>query len=383
VKVATTRDADLGGALEGLHAASVELTRLRNVSEIAETGLAWALELTRSSIGFISLTGETEDADRVYTRTSDGRKFMPSGEVDRLLRLETGESSLVHLLTAAGRNLGVAGVTREATYTDLERNCFSVLANQLSAVIELAALETSDAATRLRTELETRTDELGRTVERLQTVDAARQLLLKNVVTAQEKAAKRFAANLHDDALQKLTAAELHLERLKSLAGHDRDVVAETEALLMQTEESLRRLLFEVRPPELEAPGGLEATIRERMQMLRALTDAEVEIEVALPDELAYELKSMVFRQVTEALTNVEKHAHATKVDLSLTLVDGSICGVIADNGQGFVVAERNNLPGHLGLLSLRERAILAGGWYKIESEPGAGTRIEFGLPVS
>jgi signal transduction histidine kinase len=85
---------------------------------------------------------------------------------------------------------------------------------------------------------------------------------------------------------------------------------------------------------------------------------------------------------VAEALTNVEKHAGAKRVQLSLKLVDSTIHGVVEDDGRGFVVSERNNLPGHLGLLSLKERAILAGGWYKIESEPGVGTRIEFGLPV-
>jgi signal transduction histidine kinase len=91
----------------------------------------------------------------------------------------------------------------------------------------------------------------------------------------------------------------------------------------------------------------------------------------------------MLFRQVAEALSNVEKHASAKRVRVSLKLMDGAIDGIVEDDGKGFVVSERNNLPGHLGLLSLKERAILAGGWYKIESEPGVGTRIEFGLPVA
>jgi len=56
--------------------------------------------------------------------------------------------------------------------------------------------------------------------------------------------------------------------------------------------------------------------------------------------------------------------------------------GVVADDGRGFIVAERNNLPGHLGLLAVKERALMAGGWYKIESQPGLGTRIEFWMPI-
>ncbi|HSP08280.1 MAG TPA: GAF domain-containing protein [Candidatus Dormibacteraeota bacterium] len=224
--------------------------------------------------------------------------------------------------------------------------------------------------------------DLQKSIERLQKVDAARQLLLKNVATAVDKTAKRFASELHDDALQKLTAVSLHLQRLKHLEGRDAATLGAIQDLLEQTEDSLRRLLFDVRPPALDEPGGLKESLRERLAMLHALTQAEVVLDLDVPDELSYQIKSMIFRQMAEALTNVEKHANARRVQISLKLADGAIVGVVQDDGQGFVVAERNNLPGHLGLLSLKERAILAGGWYKIESEPGVGTRIEFGMPV-
>ena len=65
-----------------------------------------------------------------------------------------------------------------------------------------------------------------------------------------------------------------------------------------------------------------------------------------------------------------------------MTVADEGVHGVVEDNGQGFVVAERGNLPGHLGLLALRERALMAGGWYKIESQPGLGSHIEFWIPL-
>jgi signal transduction histidine kinase len=95
------------------------------------------------------------------------------------------------------------------------------------------------------------------------------------------------------------------------------------------------------------------------------------------------DFKSMVFRQVAEALTNVEKHAAATSVKVSVKSVDGAIHGLVLDNGRGFVVSERDHLPGHLGLLALNERSLLAGGWTKIESEPGLGTKVEFWMPTS
>jgi signal transduction histidine kinase len=225
--------------------------------------------------------------------------------------------------------------------------------------------------------------DLKKTVERLQKVDAARQLLLKNVSTAVDKARRRFAGELHDDALQKLTAAELQLQRLRDPNGDRTSVLDETQDLLIQTEEALRRLLFEVRPPALEVPGGFEETVRERVTMLKSLTGAEVEAQVDLPEDLSFEFRSMLYRQLTEAMANIEKHAAATRVRIGLQVSEGGVHGIVQDNGRGFVVAERERLPGHLGLLALNERALLAGGWNKTESEPGLGTTIEFWLPLA
>jgi signal transduction histidine kinase len=225
--------------------------------------------------------------------------------------------------------------------------------------------------------------DLRKTVDRLRKVDAARQMLLKNVSTAVDKARRRFAGDLHDDALQKLTAAELQLQRLRDPEGDNSAVIAETQDLLTQTEEALRRVMFEVRPPMLEMPGGFTQTIRERIAMLKQLTGAEVEAEVDLPDELSYEYRSMLYRQLTEAMANIEKHAAATRVRISVRERDGGMHGIVEDDGCGFVVSERERLPGHLGLLALSERALLAGGWNKIQSEPGLGTTVEFWLPLT
>jgi len=232
-------------------------------------------------------------------------------------------------------------------------------------------------------ELKHAESDLKKTVDRLQKVDDARQLLLKNVSTAVDKARRRLASELHDDALQKLTAAELRLQTLVDPDGTNAEGLREIQPLLAQTEDALRRLLFEVRPPALDLPGGFEETIRDRVAMLRSLTGIEAELDLQLPDELPYEFKSMVFRQVAEALTNVEKHAAATSVKVSVKSVDGAIHGLVLDNGRGFVVSERDHLPGHLGLLALNERSLLAGGWAKIESEPGLGTKVEFWMPTA
>jgi signal transduction histidine kinase len=224
-------------------------------------------------------------------------------------------------------------------------------------------------------------EDLRRSIERLIKVDSARQMLLKNMTTVVEKERKRFVAELHDDALQKLTAAELNLARFEEGGTVDPAMLQKVSELLDSTESALRRLVFEVRPPALEGPDGLAASIRERADMLTA-SGIEPELELDLPEEVNVEIRTTVFREVAEAINNVERHSKATKVTLSLRAKDGGILGVVHDNGEGFVLAERSNLPGHLGLLALRERALMAGGRYQIESWPGEGTRVEFWIPL-
>ena len=241
-------------------------------------------------------------------------------------------------------------------------------------------LQTAGLAAGLVWQLKQAEGELNESVDRLQRVDAARQLLLRNLSTAADKATRRFAAELHDDALQKLTAAELQLQRVRESFGNSTlpRGMSDAEALLVQVEEALRKLLFDVRPPALDAPGGLEETIRDRLALLRSLTGIEAEVHWDLPGDFPHEIKSLVYRQVAEALANIEKHAGAKSVRGSVRAQDGGLQGEIADDGRGFVVSERDHLPGHLGLLALSERALLAGGWCNVTSEPGAGARVAF-----
>jgi signal transduction histidine kinase len=291
------------------------------------------------------------------------------GEATRILDVLGVSNAISAPWRAGAQRLGVI-----AAYDSASPEGFS---REDAWVLQMAGLEAG-----LVWQLKQAESDLTKTVARLQKVDAARQLLLKNMSTAVDKARKRFADELHDDALQKLTAAELHLRRVDG-STTSQGPISNAQNMLQQAEEAIRRLMFELRPPDFDLAGSFDQTIRDRVTMLRSLTGVEVELEVDLPEELPHELKSSVFRQVAEALTNVEKHASATAVQVALKLVDSGIHGTVADDGQGFVVSERDHLPGHLGLLALNERAQLAGGWCTIESEPGLGTRVEFWFPTS
>ena len=290
---------------------------------------------------------------------------------------EDGDSPHAHVLEVLGVSSAISVPWRAgdqrlglvAAYDAVNREGFSM---EDAWVLQMAGL-----AAGLVWQLKRAESDLSSTIYRLQRVDEARQLLLRNMTTAVDEARRRFANELHDDALQKLTGAELHLQRSDQLAP---PVVAARE-LLDQAEQALRKVLFDVRPPTLEVPGGFEDTIRDRVTIMRSITGIEAELDFNVPDDQPIEIKSIVFRQVSEALTNVEKHAAATRVQVTLRQDDGGIRGQVVDNGRGFVVADRDHLPGHLGLLALQERALLAGGWCEVTSEPGAGTRVEFWVP--
>jgi signal transduction histidine kinase len=151
---------------------------------------------------------------------------------------------------------------------------------------------------------------------------------------------------------------------------------------MKRVEESLRSLLYNVSPATIDAHLRLNDSIRERVMALKQHTGIEPELDLRLKDDLPPGVKANVFSNVSEALANVEKHSNATRVGLRAEMVDDGVSVVISDDGTGFVVAESLYLPGHLGLIAMRERAQLAGGWCRLDSEPGTGTRISFWIPV-
>ena len=228
-------------------------------------------------------------------------------------------------------------------------------------------------------------DELGETAVRLEEASAARRHLLNNIAAGGDEARRRFASALHDDSLQLLTAAELQLERLRQEAdgsprGPQLDQLRNT---LHRVEDSLRRLLTNVSPEPLQLPANLREAISERLESMRVRAGIEPTNDTRIPDDIPPAIQAIVMKNIAEALTNVEKHARATRVRVVAEKVDGGIRVQVSDDGTGFVVAESARVPGHIGLIAMRERAQLAGGSCRIESEPGTGTKIDFWVPMS
>ena len=153
--------------------------------------------------------------------------------------------------------------------------------------------------------------------------------------------------------------------------------------LLAAATERTRRLMFELRPPLLEA-GGLEPALSELAGQLRRETGVEVTVRLEVgrhpqPVEL------LVYRVVQEAVANCRKHAGAQHVLIELRERDEAIHGEIADDGVGFdadQALDRSRMRLHLGLDAMRERVLLAGGEFRLETSPGQGTAVRFRIPL-
>ncbi|GAA4254821.1 sensor histidine kinase [Dactylosporangium darangshiense] len=204
--------------------------------------------------------------------------------------------------------------------------------------------------------------------------------LLGDLIITQERERARIAAGVHDDSLQVITAATLRLQHLRRRLRDpaDLEILERLEASLVQAAARLRRLIFDFRPPRLTEE-GLAAATRDLLDDLADDHSLEVLVEERLTAEPALPTRLLIFRMLQEAVANVGKHAGADRCTVILGEQDGGYLIRVVDDGIG--AENLHTDPGHLGLLLMRERAELAGGWFQISSVPGSGTTVTFWVP--
>jgi PAS domain S-box-containing protein len=223
---------------------------------------------------------------------------------------------------------------------------------------------------------------LRQSVETLKQVDQNRRALLRRLVHAQEEERRAIASDIHDDSIQSMFAVGLRLFSLRE-ALHDAAQIEQVDRLQQNVQEStdrLRHLLFELRPAALDE-GGLPAALRQYLDAMKQETDIEVELKAALERNPASETQVIAYRIAQEALANIRKHARAHRVECAVSAVDDGILTRIADDGVGFDGSRNGSVPGHLGLVAMRERAEMAGGWFRITSSAGQGCVVEYWIP--
>ncbi len=209
--------------------------------------------------------------------------------------------------------------------------------------------------------------------------------LAARLQSAREEERKRVAREIHDELGQALTAIKMDLTLVLHALPSDKKQEAERgEAamkLLDQTVRSIRRIATELRPSMLDDL-GLTAALEWAAEDFQARTGMKCsvslpEVDIVLDPERA----TALFRIFQETLTNIARHAAANEVDVRLAREDGFLLLEVRDNGRG-VELEQVSAPTSLGILGMRERALLLGGVFTISGTPGQGTMVSARIPV-
>ncbi|HET8748766.1 MAG TPA: PAS domain-containing sensor histidine kinase [Ramlibacter sp.] len=200
-------------------------------------------------------------------------------------------------------------------------------------------------------------------------------------VREQEKS--RIARELHDELAQSLTAAKMDAIWLRDHVPDDTEAQAKIATMLTMLDTcvaSVRRIAADLRPLVLDDL-GLVPALEWVVQNFNQRTGVPCELIVDEALELEEPFATGVFRIVQESLQNVAKHAEARHVEVELKEQGDYLLLRVQDDGIGFRPSQPRK-PQSLGLVGLRERAQLMRGELRVDSSPGAGTRVEAKIPM-
>jgi signal transduction histidine kinase len=218
---------------------------------------------------------------------------------------------------------------------------------------------------------------------------------LRYGMQAREHERTRWAREIHDESIQGIGALRLQLANARdaddtSTLRHAVEVALEG---LGHEIDGLRHLITELRPAALDDL-GLEAALEALARRAQAIDGLDVSTQIALgegdlgPRRLDAELESTIYRVVQEALTNVSRHAQATKAEVVVREGQGSVIVEITDDGRGMPDSSRlgprgDGLEGGFGMSGMRERAELVGGELDFLPAAGGGTTVRLTVPLA
>jgi signal transduction histidine kinase len=228
------------------------------------------------------------------------------------------------------------------------------------------------------------TQELRTSEAKLKHSNETLRRLAAHAENIKESERKRIAREIHDDLGQNLLALRIEAEMLALRTGprhaHLHERARQTLMQIDTTIKSVRQIINDLRPNVLDL--GLNAAVAWQITDFRRRTGIDCELveqegEIVVSDRCA----TALFRILQESLTNISRHAHATRVEVHLEVQQNRIAMTIGDNGVGLpVTAERK--PGSFGLIGIEERVKILGGTVAITSRPGAGTTVAVTAPL-
>lgn len=222
-------------------------------------------------------------------------------------------------------------------------------------------------------------------VAELEAYRVGARALAARILGAQEAERVRVSRELHDDTGQALTLLLVRLQLVENMSSEPevQRELAELRTLVGETLDGVRRLAVHLGPSILEDLGlcsGLEWLADRVRAETGIVVDLRLDCECA---HISPETAVAIFRVGQEALTNVVRHARATRVAMRLAYSDGRAELSVDDDGHGFDVdAARARPTSSVGLFGMEERLALVGGELEIRSKEGSGTQVRARVPI-
>ena len=228
-----------------------------------------------------------------------------------------------------------------------------------------------------------------RAEETLRESEERLHFLSSRLLTAQETERKRISIELHDELGQALIALKLRLSSIQRKLRKDQKVLRDeceyTRGSIDQIIENVRRLSQGLSPYLLENL-GLTAALRRLIDDLTKDHKIETSLDIAdVDNSLSQKRQLIIYRIFQEALTNIRRHAQATRISVVIKKEKDSLSFWVEDDGKGFDVKQammRDFTEKGLGLAAMEERVRMLGGFLDIRSEVGKGTKIGFTIPI-
>lgn len=223
--------------------------------------------------------------------------------------------------------------------------------------------------------------------QELKKMNADLRQLSMHLQTVREEERKEIAREIHDEFGQKLTALKMSAAWLKKHLltetdpGRVQEKLGEVMEIADETINTSRKLYSSLHPSMLDDIGVI-AAIEWHIKSYTKSSGIAVDLITNIPDErLSQNLSIGLFRICQESLTNVLRHANATRVNVEITKTKDKLLVSIEDNGNGFDVSKVNTRTSH-GLLGMRERVYAINGTLQIESSSNKGTKISVTVPI-
>jgi PAS domain S-box-containing protein len=207
--------------------------------------------------------------------------------------------------------------------------------------------------------------------------------LAAHLLSVREEERTRISREVHDELGQSLTAVKMDLAwlagRLPRRNGEMLKRIRATVQLADSIIQSVRRISTELRPAVLDL--GLAAAVEWQVQEFQSRSGVRCKVRLLIREVVTSTASTAMFRIFQETLTNVGRHAEATRVEVVLQKQQDRLVLLIHDNGRGFDQVDPS-LSKSLGLLGMRERAAILGGQVNISSAPGKGTTVAAWIPL-